>query len=85
MEAYVNRAHCWFDLGRLQLGIDDCTTAIGLVPNDPMIYRNRGQIHLAMGHRAETIADWEKALNLAPADWPQREWVTRELEELKRR
>ena len=47
-------------------GIADYDQAIRIDPTDADSYNNRGQAHLAKGHREQAIADFRKALELRP-------------------
>jgi tetratricopeptide (TPR) repeat protein len=49
----------------------DCTEAIRLKPENADAYVRRGAARLELGHRTEAAQDFQKALDLAPAGWPQ--------------
>lgn len=40
--------------------------AIALVPEDPLNYSNRGRIYFALGREKEALADYTRAIELAP-------------------
>jgi tetratricopeptide (TPR) repeat protein len=63
--------------------VADATEAIRLNDRLPDAYSNRGLGHRALGRRADAIADFRKALSLAPAEWKPRADVERALRALE--
>ena len=61
--------------GDLAGAIDDCTEAIRLKPDYVDAYVRRGVARLERGERGPAAEDFSRALQLAPADWPQRAQV----------
>jgi tetratricopeptide (TPR) repeat protein len=61
--------------GDLAGAIDDCTEAIRMKPDYVDAYVRRGVARLDRGERTPAAEDFSRALQLAPADWPQRAQV----------
>jgi Flp pilus assembly protein TadD len=49
--------------------------AIELLPNDPKAYNNRGWVRQQLGDWRGAVADYRRALDLAPSDWSERDLV----------
>jgi len=81
--AYDNRAWAYNAKGQYDLGIADCTKAIGLAPNYARAYLNRGLAHKEQGKKAEATADFEKFITLT--NDPQAiNWARQQIEELSK-
>jgi tetratricopeptide (TPR) repeat protein len=63
------RGEVWFSLDENDKAIADYSLALELVQHAPwkaLLYRQRGFAQSRLGHYAETLADWERALEAAP-------------------
>jgi len=69
--AYVNRGILRQTLSDVKGALEDYTRAIELNPREPAAYVNRGVCREATD-RAGAAADYAKALEVAPKDWPHR-------------
>ncbi len=65
-------------------GMKDLDRAIELDPRLPSAWSNRGIARRLDGDLPGAISDYEKALEVAPADWNHRERVKRDLEQMRR-
>jgi Flp pilus assembly protein TadD len=52
--------------------VEDCDRALQLKPGSPDAHARRGAALLELGDRPEAARSLQKALDLAPPDWPQR-------------
>lgn len=53
-------------LGQSKAALEDYNKAVGLFPEYPVAYNNRGNLLLALGQLGEAIKDFDRALLLAP-------------------
>lgn len=67
VDAYVNRAIAYYNLGKYRLAMDDYTKAIELKPNDPSIYNRRGYSYYLLGEYRKLLSDYTKAIKLDSA------------------
>jgi Flp pilus assembly protein TadD len=63
---YNNRAWAYFTAGKAVQGLPDVEKSIGLSPNSAHALDTRGIIFEALGRREEAIADFRRALEVAP-------------------
>jgi tetratricopeptide (TPR) repeat protein len=63
--------------------LDAYTTALSHAPDTPEYLNMRGNTHRAKGDRAKAAADYERALKVAPRDWPYRSRVERALRDVQ--
>ena len=68
-EAYINRGALYCDQ------LHDYDRAIEINPLYPEAYTNRGNIRRSRGDLPGAITDFEKALEVAPANWRYRKMV----------
>ncbi len=66
--AHYLRAVAHMHLEQYDAGIAALTDGIALRPEHAFYYFERGQLHEALGHTAEAVADFERYLALAGAD-----------------
>jgi tetratricopeptide (TPR) repeat protein len=64
--AHLDRGDAYMHKGNGQKGLEDFTAAIAAKPDDPMVYRNRAAIYIALNERAKALADFEKLRELRP-------------------
>ena len=92
-ESYATRGRARAQLLDFAAALDDYSRAVALRPDDPNQHQIRGFLRVllvtrdaprAAEHRAGAIEDLEKALRLAPADWPLRPLTERALAELRK-
>jgi eukaryotic-like serine/threonine-protein kinase len=67
-DAYLQRGHMLFHLGRVDEAVKDLEKAVGADRPNPAWYAARGGILHEMGRIPEALADFEKALSLRPND-----------------
>jgi tetratricopeptide (TPR) repeat protein len=70
--AYLLRAKVRGMQSDLRGAVEDCDRAIGLKPGFAEAHAHRGNALLELGERAEAARALQRALDLAPPDWPQR-------------
>ena len=63
---------------------EDCEEAVRVDPGNAEGYVSRGRLRGISGDKAGGVADMEKALELAPKDWPMRATVEELVRRLKR-
>ena len=71
-------------LNRLEQSIPDFDKAIKLDPSYTAAYFNRGHANRLKGDKAAAIRDFEKALEVAPPDWPGKGATEKVLEDLRK-
>jgi tetratricopeptide (TPR) repeat protein len=81
--AYLNRGLVRNVEGDTDGAIGDFSKAIELNPRIPEAWLNRGLVRQRKGD-PKAAEDFEKCLEVAPADWPHRDHAKRLLEEAKR-
>jgi Flp pilus assembly protein TadD len=69
-------------VGRRGEAIVDFTEAVKLNPHYVLAYAGRGMAFAAGGDRVSALADYRKALELAPPDWVDRKSVESEIARL---
>jgi tetratricopeptide (TPR) repeat protein len=74
LQSYVTRAFAYYNLGKMDLAMQDCTTAIRINGSSPDPYRVRGLIYSARNTDTDmdlAMRDWMKAIDLEPTfGWP---------------
>ena len=65
---YIELAGERFNRGNHSSALRLCNTAIDLEPDSFDAYSLRAIVHQGMGNRKQSIADWTKAIQLAPDD-----------------
>jgi len=70
-------------IGDFEGTIADCTEAIRLKPDDPQPYARRGRARLEKKDGAGAAQDFARALELAPAGWPERPQIEELLRSLQ--
>ena len=63
---FIRRALMHKDAGRLDKATADCSNAIAIDPDEPMLYMFRGEIAYGRGDYENAIPDFSKAIELAP-------------------
>ena len=63
VEAYVNRAIVYTNLGQYELAVEDCNKAIELDPTLPTIYINRAYNYNCMKEYHKAIVDCTNVIN----------------------
>src|SRR5262249_11007420 len=66
--AYMDRGEAYLNLGKVDEGLADQTTAIRLDPAVPRTWTARGAAYLRMGRYAEALADLKQASRLGDPD-----------------
>jgi len=67
--AQALNSRCWLRARRneaLDKALDDCNTALRLLPGDPNILDSRGMVHLRLGQFDKAIADYNDSLRINP-------------------
>jgi tetratricopeptide (TPR) repeat protein len=64
--------------------LEDFDAAISLAPTYPYTYVNRSRVLAGLGKTEEAIADFKRALQVAPSDWDGRSDTIRRLSELRK-
>ncbi len=83
---YSNRGNSFYDLGQLDRAITDYTTALSLIPDDPVTYSNRAAAYTDQGSYESALADLDKAVALDRTNatvWGNRCWVRAILEQFE--
>jgi tetratricopeptide (TPR) repeat protein len=92
-ESYATRGRARAARENLQGALEDYSKAVSIRPDDPDQLQMRGYLRIllvtrdparAAEHRAEAVKDLERALKLAPADWPLRAQAEQALAELRK-
>lgn len=65
-EYYIRRARAFRQMAKWKEALQDCNTAINLVPKEGWIYRMRSEILYILERKVEAIADLFEALQLVP-------------------
>jgi len=82
---YLSRAAVRGMGGDFDGAIADCSEAIRLKPDDPQAYARRGRARMERKDGAGAAQDFSKALELAPAGWPERPQIEELLRALRAR
>ena len=69
---YLDRAEVYCKLGRLNEALANADHAVALNPGLPAAWLSRGTWRVKSHDFAGAWADLDRALRIAPADWPQR-------------
>lgn len=69
-DGYNNRGISRRIIGKYPLAIEDFTKAIELVPNDPALFVNRGNVYRDMKNFDQAIAEYTKAIKIKAAHSP---------------
>ncbi|MDP7036000.1 MAG: tetratricopeptide repeat protein, partial [Planctomycetota bacterium] len=64
--------------------VEDYTRAIALNPRYAEAYVNRGNKYGSQGNLRAALADFEKALGVAPANWRHRKVLEKKLAEVRK-
>ncbi len=84
-EARINRAIVRAQTGNAAGAREDLDECVRANPDFPEGYSTRGWLRERQGDAAGAIGDFERALAVAPADWPKRAAVQRILDRLRKR
>jgi tetratricopeptide (TPR) repeat protein/predicted Ser/Thr protein kinase len=78
------RGNCRWGKGDRAGAVADFTLSLRILPDGLAPLVNRGNVWLEMGDKVAAAADFERALSVAPADWPERAWIEKQLREARR-
>lgn len=83
-DAFADRAVVRRALGDAAGAVGDCTEAIRLKPDAPLAYFNRGILFVEQGKTDAAAADFQNALDRAPAGWAYRPQLRQAMEKVGR-